>query len=316
MPKLASFDSQALDELARKQHGVISREQALACAMSAKAVQYRIRPGGPWQVALPGIYAIQTGALTETQRATAAFLHAGHAIAVTGRAAIAHHGIPCKRSELVDVLVPLSCRRQDVGFARLHRTSTNVQAVRVGEISYAVAARAVADTVRQLTDMAEVRALVAASVQREKATVWQLQEELSIGPQRGSARLRGALAEVAEGIRSSAEGDLRTLTKKSGLPEALFNPTLLFGSEFLACPDAWWPQFGVAAEVDSKAWHLSPEDWEQTLARHARMTAQGILVLHFPPNRIRSEGWKVAQEIRSAIKRSRGPLPHITTVPA
>ena len=72
----------------------------------------------------------------------------------------------------------------------------------------------------------------------------------------------------------------------------------------------------MAAEVDSRAWHFSPADWEQTMARHARMTAQGILVLHFPPGKIRTEPRLVATEIRSALASSRGPLAHITTVPA
>ena len=55
------------------------------------------------------------------------------------------------------------------------------------------------------------------------------------------------------------------------------------GGEFLAVADAWWQEACVAAEVDSRQWHLSPDDWEKTLARHTRMTSLGILVLHFPP---------------------------------
>jgi len=96
----------------------------------------------------------------------------------------------------------------------------------------------------------------------------------------------------------------------------MFNPQLFVGDEFLASPDVWWKELAVAAEVDSKEWHLSPEDWEKTLARHARMTAQGILVLHFPPSRIRAESWRVISEIRSALQSARGPLAHIRTVPA
>jgi hypothetical protein len=46
------------------------------------------------------------------------------------------------------------------------------------------------------------------------------------------------------------------------------------------------------------------------------MTAQGILVLHFPPSKIRTEGWLVIKEIRSALNSARGPLPQIRTVAA
>jgi hypothetical protein len=95
----------------------------------------------------------------------------------------------------------------------------------------------------------------------------------------------------------------------------LFNPRLFAGAEFLAMPDCWWPELGVAAEADSQAWHFSPDDWEQTMARHARMSAHGIIVLHFPPKRIRYRRSEVADEIRRALASGR-KLPQIRTIPS
>src|SRR5260370_5442685 len=69
----------------------------------------------------------------------------------------------------------------------------------------------------------------------------------------------------------------------------LFNAKVYAGKDFIAKPDGWWPAAGVAVEVDSKEWHLSPEDWQQTMSRHARMSAHGIIVLHFTPRQIRTE---------------------------
>jgi very-short-patch-repair endonuclease len=317
MPKLAVVDSAALMAILSRQHNVIGRDQALACGVSEKSMRHRLRPEGPWQVALPGVYVAHTGAISDIQRVVAAFLHAGPALAVTGTAAVACYGIPCKPSSHIDVLVPATCRRCDAGFARLHRTKVAPQVLMVdGAVRYAAPARAIADAARQLADTADVRALVAAGVQRGKVSIWQLEEELASGSPRGSARLRQTLAEVADGVRSSAEGDLHTLIRKSSLPQPLYNPQLFVGSTFLACPDAWWREYGVAAEVDSRAWHLSPADWEQTMARHDRMAAQGIVVLHFPPRRVRAEGRQVIKEISNALGASRGPLPHIVTVPA
>ena len=112
-------------------------------------------------------------------------------------------------------------------------------------------------------------------------------------------------------MRSVAEGDLRTLISRAGLPAPLFNARLYAGKDFLAVADAWWPDAGVAAEVDSREWHLSPEDWEQTVRRSARMSAHGILVLHLTPQQIRAEAATVAEEIRSALQagRARPALP-------
>jgi len=284
--------------------------------MTEKAIRYRIRPDGPWQVVLPGIYAADRGRLSDKQRATAAFLYADRAIAVTGAAAIAWHGLKVERNDRVDVLVPVRYNRNDAGFVRLRRTAVEPGAYyRDGVVSYAPLDRAIVDTARQLTDMSEIRDLVASGVQRGKVEVWQLTRELGVGPKQGSARLRLALAEVSDGVRSVAEADLRWIVGQFRLPTPLYNPRLFVGSEFLASPDAWWPEAGVAAEVDSKAWHLKPSDWEKTLARHDRMTAQGILALRFPPTRLRAAKKDVAREIRSALAVSRGPLAHIQTRP-
>ncbi len=97
----------------------------------------------------------------------------------------------------------------------------------------------------------------------------------------------------------------------------MYNPTLFVGEEFLASPDAWWPDAGVAVEVDSREWHLSPADWERTQVRHARMSAHGIIVLHYAPRRIRSDPAYVVDEIGKALQAGRGrdPLP-IRAIPA
>jgi hypothetical protein len=323
MGRLSSFDTVALANLLRQQHSIIRRDQAIACGLSETALRHRLRADGPWQTLLPGVYLVGRAAAAQRQRAAAAFLYASRPIAITGPAALAWHGIRWQHSsgrqhgsgrqygsgtergvgaEYVDVLVEHRSRRRDAGFARLHRTcvAPNV-AFRDGSICFAPPARAVADAARFSADIADVRAVVAAGVQQRKVQVWQLAEELGQGPTRGSARLRAVLAEVADGVRSVAEADLRDLIKRERLPMPVFNPRLFVGEEFLATPDAWWPDAGVAVEVDSREWHLSPADWEHTMARHARMSAFGIIVLHYPPSRIRAKRREVAGQIRSAL---------------
>jgi hypothetical protein len=317
MPRLAHFDEERLARVLRRQLGVIARRQAVACAMTDKAIRYRTRPGGPWTTVLPGIYAVGQRVLTGPRRAVAAYLYPPKAIAVTGRSAIGWHGISPQPAECIDVLVPRASRQADAGFVRLHRTTITPGAFcEDGVVRYVPADRAIVDAARQLGDLSDVRALVAAGVQRGKVLVWQLARELDAGPIPGSARLRLALAEVADGVRSTAEADLRSIIRQARLPEPLYNPKLYIGAEFLAMPDVWWPDHGVAAEADSKQWHLSPADWANTTARHDRMTAAGILVLHFPPSQLKQEGWQVARQLKATLAAARGPLPQIVTIPA
>jgi len=88
------------------------------------------------------------------------------------------------------------------------------------------------------------------------------------------------------------------------------------GDTFIAKPDGWWPRAGVAAEVDSREWHLGPAEWERTVARHTLMSAAGIISLHFLPSQIRREPATVVKRIADALEggRTRPPLP-ISTVP-
>lgn len=317
MGRLSRFDSAQLDRLIDRQSGVVSRRQAAACGLSPKALRYRIRPGGPWQSALPGVYLTGTGQPTTKQRTIAAWLYAGKPIAITGPAALRWYSLHGPVSDAIDVLVPLDCRRTDASYARLHRTSVPTECAREGVLRYASPARAIADTVRDLADFRDVRATVASGVQRRKASIEELGQELDRGPVQRSSNLRAALAEVADGVRSVAEGDLKGLVKHQHLPEPVYNARLYVDGELLAIADAYWEEAGLAAEIDSREWHFSPADWEETLARSARMTARGILVLHFPPGRIRKAGLEVAAEIRNGWEAGRGrPLPAVKVRPS
>lgn len=61
MGKKALFDRAGMAELLAQQGGVITRSQAQDCAMSDQALRHRLRPDGPWQVLLPGVYLTTTG---------------------------------------------------------------------------------------------------------------------------------------------------------------------------------------------------------------------------------------------------------------
>ncbi len=275
--------------------------------MSDRAIRYRLQRGGRWTATLPGVYLAATGAATDTQRQIAALLYAGPRSTITGPAALSAHGINAPAESAVDVLIPAEQRRHDFGFVRVRRT-TRMPAVvySAGLLRFVPPARAVADTALHLLDIGAVRTVIAAAVQGHGVTVADLVAELRGGPTPGSARLKAVLMETAEGVRSAAEGELRDLIKRAELPDPLYNPRLFRGAEFIAMPDAWWPDAAVAVEVDSREWHLSPRDWERTMARHSRMSALGIIVLHYPPSRIRTAPRVIASEIGSALAAAAG----------
>jgi hypothetical protein len=316
MPRTARPDG--LGELLDKQLSVVSRGQLLTLGVTDKVMQYRVRTGGPWQVLLPGVYLGASGTPRLLQKEMAALLYAGPGSLITGPVALMQYSIRSERDlDTIDVLVPAERQRRSTGFARLQRTARMpARITSSGPVRLALVPRAVADTVRQLTSLKDVRAVVADAVQLGRCTVNELAHELSSGPVRGSAMFRSVLAEVADGIRSTAEGDLRDLIRTARLPMPLFNPSLYKGDAFLGKPDAWWPEAGVAAEVDSRAFHLSPADWDRTRRRHTLMGAAGIFPLHFSPHDIRTDPATVVQQIKDALESglNRPPLP-IRTIP-
>jgi hypothetical protein len=272
MPRIST--PHGLGALLEKQLSVASRGQLLAVGMKDSAMQYRVRRGGPWQTLLPGVYLTASGVPSLSQKEMAALLYAGPGSLITGPMALMHHSIRGGSSgnDVIDVLVPAGRRRLSAGFARLHcTTQMPTRAAWSGPVRLALVPRAVSDTVRQLTDLRDVRAVVADAVQLGRCTVGELAKELQDGAVRGSAMFRSVLAEAADGIRSTAEGDLRDLIITARLPMPLFNPSLYAADVFLGKPDAWWPDAGIAGEVDSREWHLSPADWDRTRRRHDLM---------------------------------------------
>jgi hypothetical protein len=292
----------ALERTLHKQVNVLSRAQALACGLTHDALRHRIRPGGPWQRLLPGVYLAVTGTPTRAQNEIAALLYAGPGSVMTGLAALRRHGLRVPDSPRVMVLIPAGRARAGRDFIVTRPTTRMPERVCYeGAVQFALPPRAVADATRELTSFRDVRAVVADAVQRGRCRVEGLGEELRSGPIRHSAWLRQALAEVADGIRSAAEGDLRDLIVSARLPMPMFNVRLYLGRTLLAVVDAWWPGAGVVVEVDSREWHLSPEDWDYTLQRGRRLSAHGILVLHVTPGQLRTQPAAVLADIRRAL---------------
>jgi hypothetical protein len=294
----------ALTARLRAQDNVISRQQAFACGLSRPALAHRIRPDGPWRRLLCGIYLAQTGAPSVPQQEMAALLHAGPGSLLTGPAALRGLGLSAAAPGRFDVLVPAARRPRSTAFVTIRRTTRMPRRfIREGERAYALVPRALADAARFLDDLAEVRALIAGAVQRGDCPLGALVRELQDGPMWHSARLRQVLGEAVAGIQSVAEGDFLDLIKRARLPVPMFNARLYAADgTFIARADAWWPKAGVAAEVDSKEWHLKPADWAQTMHRHARMTSYGILVLHFTPGQIRTDPATVVAALTDTLR--------------
>lgn len=316
-------DSGRLRQLLYNQYDVIARRQALAVGVTRNALRHKLRIGGPWRKVLAGVYVTQTGTVTSEQRDMAALLYAGPGSVLTGAAAVRRHHLPCPGSGDVDVLVCAQIRVQSAGFVRIqHTTRMPENAWSTRGLRFAPLARAVADAARRMNRFEDVQALVCEAIQRGRCTLADLAGELDAGPKAGSRLLREALAGITAGVRSAAEADLKRAIDHSALEKPMYNPRLyLFDGiafSFLGIPDAWWQRAGVAAEVDSLQYHFRAGDYEATVARHNRMEAAGVRLIHILPRTIKRDQRRILADIAGAVEngsRNR-PLRIVVAVPS
>jgi hypothetical protein len=292
-----------LDKLLVTQRGLLTRGQALSAGLDDEAIRRELKEKR-WQRLLPGLYAGFTGGVTLEQRRLAATLYLGQDAQITGLSALVWHGFRhLPDDDFLHVLVPHSTRRTSRGFLRVqrtHRMDSNPHRGRAYTICSV--ARAVADACRLLDEIRPVRAVVAESVQRRLTTLDALQQECDLAGTSRTRLFRSALKEVGVGTRSAPEIEFQeTLARSTIVRAVLWNPRLAtVDGEPLPSPDGWIDEAGIALEVDSREYHLGPEEWQSTMRRHNVLTAHGAVVLHFTPSEIRSR----PSHVRGLVERA------------
>jgi hypothetical protein len=302
------------------------------CGLGRSTVAYRCRADGPWQSLLPGVILLHNGPPTRADRRRAALLYCDESAAarsanpdepgrsvLTGLDALELHGL--RRMPIpsgpVHLLVPVDVRRAGGGRLMVERTTRLPRPV-PGRWPIAPVARAAQDFARRSRDRDVVRTVLAESVQRGLCTVGELSAELAAGPSRGSALPREVLAEIGDGVRSVAEAHARTLLRGSGLPAPLWNPKLFdLAGRFVATPDAWFDDVAMAWEIDSREWHLSPDDYAATVDRRGRLMAAGAVVVHHLPRALVTRSSQVLEDLRANhAQAARRPRPPLHALPA
>ncbi|GAB2853889.1 hypothetical protein [Lentzea nigeriaca] len=256
----------------------------------------RCEPGGPWQRMHAGVVLLHNGPPTRDQQVTAALLRAGPGAVLTGAEACRRHGLPAYGTE-IHVLVPNSARGS--GALILERASPMPASTDLGGFPVVSAARAVVDACRQLCSADAATALVAAAIQKGRCTPESLTAEARTN-RYGTKLVRTVLKELGR-AESVAERDARRLSHRIRLTTPHWNVTIADADGLvIGRPDAWFDDVALAWEIDSKAFHFGPRDYERTLARNSRYAAAGILVLQTLPTRLRDHPDAVARELKKA----------------
>jgi predicted transcriptional regulator of viral defense system len=114
----------------------------------------------------------------------------------------------------------------------------------------------------------------------------------------GAAKLRKALAvhwpELAR-TDSPAEREFLFLIEAAGLPRPKVNVRLCG-----LMVDAYWPEYGVAVEIDGHQGHGTERQVARDHGRDLTLRAEGIIVRRYARRQIRWEGPRVLADLRAA----------------
>jgi hypothetical protein len=288
-----------------RQLDVLSRRQLLDAGIDDMSICRHVR-SGQWLRLLPGIYLVLGSSFGTEHKRIAASLYAGQPAQLTGLTALHWYGFRhAPATDKIHVLLPHTARRRSAGFVVVQRSlALDANERDAGLYRITSPARAVVDACRSLTELRDVRAIVAEAIHAHHITATAIDAEIRRAGRSRTALVRRALGEVLDGVRSAPEADLRDLVRTSTvLPEVLWNPTLTtLDGQPLPRPDGWLPDVGLAFEVDSAEHHSDPDGWRRTLDRHNQLAMHQVEVLHFTPSEIRAFPRKVLATIEQAYR--------------
>ncbi|MFI1728778.1 hypothetical protein ACH40E_05960 [Streptomyces acidicola] len=302
---------------------VVSYAHLKESGIPPSTIRDRCRPGGRWQWVLPQVVALHNGPVPPQQRFRAAVLYAsgagrGPGPVITGAAALALQRVRAAPREWevdgIDVLVPQSCGKKSHAWVRLRRTRRMPQPLRMaGALPVAPRVRAVVDAVRA-DGLARWAAALHELVQAHRVRPEDLAAELRAERLLGVDGMRALLEDLGVGVRSPAESLARRVFEAApGVPQPLWNVRIHLDGVWLADPDAYWPRHGVIFEVDSVQEHHEQAKWERTMARHNRIAATGLKVLHASPRQLRTAPEQVMAALRAALASGpHGPIERVT----
>jgi len=307
--------SEILAPLGAQCAGVITHAQVIAAGVDPSLPSREVA-AARWRELAPGVYLPAASPPSLRQLAHAALLHAGPTGVITGRLGCALRGVPGidAGTGAATVLVPHRVRRVSTQTVRVVRSRRELdwQVLRVegqADLRVAPRERCVADAVREEKNLAEARALASRAL-RDRELDWAEVASQAGRPGPGAHHLSRVVRDIADGVRSPAEGDLHDALlpacRRGRLPAYLLNPDVYLDGVLLGSPDAWFVGLGLGDEQDSREWHGTADGLGATLTRHERFRQAGLLLHHTTPARFRSDREAHIRSLQQRVIERRG----------
>jgi predicted transcriptional regulator of viral defense system len=288
-----------IQEVAARQHGVISLPQLKSAGLTASAVRNRVATG-KLQRLHQGVYAVGLAKPSREARYMAAVLACGPGAALSHRSAADLLGLrPCSR-RAIEVTAPGRTGRSRPGI-EVHRPT----GLEPRDVTYVngIPCTTVARTLLDLAETLDQTALERAIERAETLRIFDLTAVLDVlnraGNRKGATKLRAALAAYLPEpafTRSELEKRFLALCKEAGIPKPHVN---LFGDGKEV--DFRWPDRGLIVEVDSLRHHGTRAAFERDRRRDQELTTRGWRVVRFTWRQVVGEPDRVAATLASLL---------------
>jgi hypothetical protein len=319
-PSMNPITPRPLRELDDVGQRVMSTQELRRHGVTSAAASERCRPGGPWQMPLPGVFLLHSGPPTGEETLHLVLRYTGGRpgeAMVSGLAALALHGFtgvpPLSALNRVDVLVPRTRRLRSSGCARIVRTHRLPRPLELDGFPVAPTPRALADAVVRLADPLAVRRLMSEAVRSGHCEPHVVVGEFARARLLARPQVVPAIETLLSAGRGMAEERLMELVRLGGMPDPCWNVELwLPGGPSLGAVDAYWPDHGVAVEIDSRVPRQGPEAEPEPqdgaggepARRRQSLQRLGITVIHVTPRKLRESLAEQTTMIRTALLRA------------
>jgi hypothetical protein len=291
-----------LADLARRQHGIVGRDQVVALGFEPGAIKRRIQ-AGRLHVIHRGVYAVGHTAITRRGRWMAAVLASGDGALLSHRSATALWGIWGSGAGEVHVTVPRKSRSQRSIRRHFSLLPDDEREVHDG-IPVTCAARAVLDLAGDKGEAAAEAALRELEYLGIYGRV-SLPVLLKRHPNHpGVAACRDALERVREDpggrLRSPLEELFLPFLDAHHIPRPRLNAWLTLGEDRFQV-DCLWPRARLIAELDGFQSHGTRRAFRSDRRRDRRLGAAGYRIVRITEDQVAREPGPLSADLRSHL---------------
>lgn len=294
--------STGCDELAARQHGVVSREQALAAGLTKRSIHIRVA-SGRWDRLHRGVYRALPLPPSWHQRLMAAVLHGGPSAVASHRSAAALWSLDGVGTPPIEISVKSGLKMTGAIVHRRRPTDDPRVVVRDG-IPATTIERTLVDLAAVMAPARVGRALDEA-LRRGDTTLLLLREEIPSSGRSGRGTLRRLLEERDDRdaqVESRLEQMMLQLLRRAGIPLPLPQHRVVEDGVPIARIDFAYPAYRLGIEVDGYRWHSGVQRWREDLRRENRLKLLGWTLLRFSWADVEERPEQVVSQIRAGLE--------------